>query len=254
MREYTIRNEKYKIRYNEFEGSGTPIVVIHGLGCAGSFDYVEIFNSEEFKGYRRVLIDLLGAGYSDKPLDFSYEVKEHAKYLEEFLEDLGLNKVILFGHSLGGTIAIELCARCKDRIERLILTEPNLDPSTKGQISWAIAQYKEDNYEKSIKTLIKYCESGMNTMWAATLKNWLPKAVYQISRDAVLQKETSWRSMLYEFDIPKYFIFGENSLPSNDLEELPKHNVNVKTVKNAGHSMAWENPEGLTEVICSCLV
>ena len=79
MREYTIRNEKYKIRYNEFEGSGTPIVVIHGLGCAGSFDYVEIFNREEFKGYRRVLIDLLGAGYSDKPLDFSYEVKEHAK-------------------------------------------------------------------------------------------------------------------------------------------------------------------------------
>lgn len=135
MREYTIRNKKYKIRYNDFEGSGTPIVVIHGLGCAGSFDYVEIFNSEEFKGYRRVLIDLLGAGYSDKPLDFSYEVKEHTKYLAEFLEDLGLNNVILFGHSLGGAIAIELCARCKDRIERLILTEPNLDPSTKGQIS-----------------------------------------------------------------------------------------------------------------------
>ena len=60
--------------------------------------------------------------------------------------------------------------------------------------------------------------------------------------------------MLYEFDIPKFFIFGENSLPSDDLEELPKHGVNVKTVKNAGHSMAWENPEGLTEVICSCLV
>ena len=35
MREYTIRNEKYKISYNEFGGSGTPIVVIHGLGCAG---------------------------------------------------------------------------------------------------------------------------------------------------------------------------------------------------------------------------
>ncbi len=170
MREYTIRNEKYKIRYNDFEGSGTPIVVIHGLGCAGSFDYIEIFNSEEFKGHRRVLIDLLGAGYSDKPLDFSYEVKEHAKYLAEFLEDLDLNNVILFGHSLGGAIAIELCARCKDKIERLILTEPNLDPSIRGQISWAIAQYKEDNYEKSIKTLIKYCESGMNTMWAATLK------------------------------------------------------------------------------------
>ena len=156
MREYTIRNEGYKIRYNDFEGSGTPIVVIHGLGCSWYHLIMQkFFNSEEFKGHRRVLIDLLGAGYSDKPLDFSYEVKEHAKYLAEFLEDLGLNKVILFGHSLGGAIAIELCARCKDKIERLILTEPNLDPSTRGQISWAIAQYKEDNYEKSIKTTNK---------------------------------------------------------------------------------------------------
>lgn len=86
------------------------------------------------------------------------------------------------------------------------------------------------------------------------MKNWLPKAVYQISRDAVLQREKSWRSMLYEFDIRKFFIFGENSLPSDDLEELPKHGVNVKMVKNAGHSMAWENPEGLTEAIVSCLV
>ena len=50
-----------------------------------------------------------------------------------------------------------------------------------------------------------------------------------------------------------FFIFGENSLPSNDLEELPKHNVNVKTIKNAGHSMAWENPHGLAQAIKNCL-
>ena len=123
MKEYTLRNKKYKIRYNDFQRDGVPIIFIHGLGCASSFDYVEIANSEEFKEYRTILIDLLGAGYSDKPLDFSYEVKEHAQYLAEFLEDLALENVILFGHSLGGSIAIELCALCETRIDRLILTE-----------------------------------------------------------------------------------------------------------------------------------
>lgn len=59
--------------------------------------------------------------------------------------------------------------------------------------------------------------------------------------------------MLYEFNIQKYFIFGERTLPSSDFEELPKYNVNVKIVKNAGHSMAWENPEELTSVLISCL-
>jgi hypothetical protein len=253
MREYTIRNTRFKIRYNDFYGEGLPILFIHGLGCAGSFDYVEIATKKEFLGHRRILIDLLGAGYSDKPLDFNYVVKNHAKYLSEFLEDLGLEQVIVFGHSLGGAIAIELCSLCEKRIERLILTEPNLDPATKGRTSWAVAQYTEENYKKSITRLIQYCESGKNTMWAATLKNWLPEAAYQISRDAIVVRENSWRSLLYSIKVPRYFIFGEKTLPSTDFEELPKHNITVKVVENAGHSMAWENPEGLAEIISSCL-
>ena len=60
MREYQLRNKNYKIRYNDFPGEGIPIIFIHGLGCASSFDYVEIANSEEFKEYRTILIDLLG--------------------------------------------------------------------------------------------------------------------------------------------------------------------------------------------------
>ncbi len=90
-------------------------------------------------------------------------------------------------------------------------------------------------------------------MWAATLRNWLPEAAYQISRDAVVVRENSWRDMFYSFDVPKYFIFGEKTLPSPDYEELPKHGISVKVVKDAGHSMAWENPEGLVEIIASCL-
>ena len=41
MKEYQLRGQNYKIRYNDFSGEKTPIVFIHGLGCAGSFDYVE---------------------------------------------------------------------------------------------------------------------------------------------------------------------------------------------------------------------
>ncbi|AXI25973.1 alpha/beta hydrolase [Gemella sp. ND 6198] len=253
MKEYQLRNRNYKIRYNDFPGEQTPIIFIHGLGCAGSFDYVEIAANKKFLGYRKILIDLLGAGYSDKPLDFVYNVKNHAQYLSEFLEDLNLDKVILFGHSLGGAISIELCSLCQEKVEKLILTEPNLDPAKKGRSSWAVAQYTEEDYKKRLKGLIELCESGRNTMWAATLRNWLPEAAYQISKDAVSDREVSWRKLFYSFPIPKYFIFGEKTLPNDDLEELPKNGIVVKTVSNAGHSMAWDNPIGLVEVISSCL-
>ena len=90
-------------------------------------------------------------------------------------------------------------------------------------------------------------------MWAATLRNWLPEAAYQISRDAIEVREVPWRNMFYSYKIPRFFIFGSKTLPSDDLEKLPKNNIEVKIVENAGHSMAWENPEGLAQVIYECL-
>lgn len=76
MREYTIRGTNNKIRYNDFPGALTPIIFIHGLGCAGSFDYVEVISHMQSK-HRIILIDLLGAGYSDKPSSFDYTIDSH---------------------------------------------------------------------------------------------------------------------------------------------------------------------------------
>ncbi|MBC2575255.1 alpha/beta fold hydrolase [Peptostreptococcus canis] len=252
MREYKIRGTNYKIRYNDFYGELTPIIFIHGLGCAGSFDYVEVAS---FLGvnHRIILIDLLGAGYSDKPLSFKYTVDLHVKYLKEFIEDLNLEEIIIFGHSLGGAIAIELCDLLSNRIKTLILSESNLDPSSYGSASFEIANINENDFDKSFeKKIAEYEESG-NTMWVAALRNWLPKAAFEMSVNAVSGGEISWRNILYQFNFPKYFIFGEKSLPDADFEKLQEHGVIIEVVPNAGHSMAWENPEDFAKVIKRCL-
>lgn len=252
MREYKIRGTSYKIRYNDFSGELTPIIFIHGLGCAGSFDYVEVASILGSK-HRIILIDLLGAGYSDKPLNFTYFVDAHARYLKEFIEDLNLEKVIIFGHSLGGAVSIELCNLIQDRVQSLILSESNLDPSVQGAASFEIASFDKDNLEDVFKRKLKEYEETGSTMWTATLRNWLPKAAFEISSHAVRGGEISWRELLYSFEFPKYFIFGENSLPDDDFENLKEHNIKIEVVPNAGHSMAWENPHGLAQAIKNCL-
>ncbi len=252
MREYKIRGTNYKIRYNDFYGELTPIIFIHGLGCAGSFDYVEaasLIGSE----HRIILIDLLGAGYSDKPLSFKYTVDSHVKYLKEFIEDFNLEEIIIFGHSLGGPIAIELCDVLRSRVKTLILSESNLEPSGYGSASFEIANFNEDDLDKSLERKITEYERSGNTMWVATLRNWLPKAAFELSVNAVKGGEIPWRNLLYQFDFPKYFIFGEKSLPDADFTKLKEHGVNIEVVPKAGHSMAWENPEGFAQAIKSCL-
>lgn len=253
MKEYKIRGTEFILRYFDFSGDRTPILFIHGLGCAGSFDYVEVAFQSILSGYRKIVVDLLGAGYSDKPSSFGYDVKSHAKYLKEFIEDMGLEEVIIYGHSLGGAVAIELCDLCANKIKKLILSESNLDPSVYGSASWELAGLDSENVETEFSKKIEEYKNSGSTMWTATLRNWLPKAAHEISKNAVAGGNPPWRTTLYRFDFPKCFIFGEKSLPDKDYEEFLRRKETVEVVKNAGHSMAWENPAALAAAIKNCL-
>ncbi|MFJ7666420.1 alpha/beta fold hydrolase [Lysinibacillus sp. NPDC097195] len=250
MKEYFVKKANCIIRYNDFPGKEIPILFIHGLGCAGSFDYPQVATQAALQKHRCVLVDLLGCGYSDKPDDFNYTVKDHAEYLVEFVTSIGLESFILFGHSLGGAIALSLAAICPERIKKVILSEANLDKSSNGSTSKYIADYNMQEFlQNGFNKLVQESHSSGNQMWAASLALWSPRAAYLLSKSAAKGEVPSWREILYLLDCPKTFIFGENSLPDSDTQVLDAHGINIEIVKNAGHSMAWENPKGLAKAI-----
>lgn len=254
MNEYYVKKAAAYMRYQDFPGKDTTILFIHGLGCASSFEYPQVVAQKELCNHRRILVDLLGAGYSDKPLDFEYSVSAHAEYVKNFVYDLDLKHFILFGHSLGGPVAIELSKLCADKVKCLILSEANLDPSVEGASSYSIARFSEKHFvETGFYELIEECKKSGNTMWAASLANWAPFAAYRFSQSAVSGGNPSWRSLLYGLPVQRGFIFGEESLPDQDYEELKQQGIHVETVLNAGHSMAWDNPQGLSFAISQCL-
>ncbi|MCO7125388.1 alpha/beta hydrolase [Sporolactobacillus shoreicorticis] len=250
MNEYFVKKANAVLRYNDFPGPERPILFIHGLGCAGSFDYPQVAAQASLKNHRCVLVDLLGAGYSDKPNDFTYTVKDHAAYLKDFVESLGLKSFILFGHSLGGAVALSLADQCGEHVERIILSEANLDKSDEGSASKYIADFDQNDFlTNGFRRLVEESRESGNQMWAACLSLWSPKAAYLISKSAAEGQQPSWRELLYALDCPKTFIFGERSLPDSDTQVLKEHGVSIEIVENAGHSMAWENPRGLAETI-----
>ena len=249
MKEYIVDNENNKMRYHDLPGKDTPILFIHGLGCAGSFDYPEVAAQTDLINHRRILIDLLGSGFSDKPDNYLYTVKEHANYLYNFVQDLKLDKFIIFAHSLGGAVALELANKCRGNMETIILSEANLDKSGQGSSSYEFGTYQEEDFVNGIFDEVVNENSSVNSMWASTLSVCSSTAISRISKSAVAGAEPSWREILYSLKCKKTFIFGEKSLPDDDQIELERHMINVEIVKSAGHSMAWENPKGLAEAI-----
>ena len=82
------------------EGKGEPVLLVHGI-TTYSFIWRKIIPLLS-KKYDVIAVDLLGCGDSDKPLDVSYAIKDHAERLHEFVTKLGLEKFHFVGHDLGG--------------------------------------------------------------------------------------------------------------------------------------------------------
>jgi len=252
MKQYKLKNG-FCVRYQDLPGEGIPIVFLHGLGCASSFEYPAVMAEPALKDRRAILIDLLGTGYSEKPQDFGYSVEEHAAYLVEMLSGLHLTEFVLFGHSLGGAVAITLATLMQDNIRCLILTESNLDPSPVGATSRKIGSQSQDAFLSHGYTDLLTRAQTRNPLWGATLQSWLPEAAWRISRSAIKGGPPSWRDQLYALSMPRAFIFGALSLPDDDEEVLRQHGIRVDVIPDAGHSMALENPKSLAGTIASIL-
>lgn len=249
MNEYTVTYADAAIRFHDLPGQEPPILFVHGLGCASSFDYPQVVAAAELAGHRRILADLLGSGFSDKPEDAEYTVEFHARCLLELVEHLDLDGFHLFGHSMGGAVAISLAAQCQPRLRSLILAESNLDPGG-GFFSRKIAARSEEEYVRSGHfNIIDGTRKVLNARWAAGLENSLPRAVHREAVSLISGGAPDWRETLHALKVPTTFIYGEESLPDPDEKKLRKQGIRVEIVPKAGHSMAWDNPAGLARAI-----
>ena len=249
MKEYVIEKDNSRLRYHDLPGEETPIVFIHGLGCASSFDYPQVVSMGGLQNHRRLLVDLLGSGFSDKPDKFDYSIEAHANYLEKFIEHLNLGEFFIYGHSMGGAISINLAQRFEHKLKGLILSEANLD-SGGGFFSKEIASYDLQEYVNvGHSQMIQDNKNASNENWAASLSVTSPFAIHRESRSLLAGQSPSWRNILYSLKAPKTFIFGNNSLPDPDLKKLEKKGTNIEIISDAGHSMAWDNPKGLAQAI-----
>jgi pimeloyl-ACP methyl ester carboxylesterase len=93
----------------DLEGSGVPVLVLHGFPTS-SWDFAAAATHLQDKGRRVVLFDFLGFGFSDKPHDAAYSLFEQAEIAIGVARDLRLKDVHLWAHDMGTSVATELLA------------------------------------------------------------------------------------------------------------------------------------------------
>jgi len=99
-------------------GSGPPVVLLHGvLGSHRSWAQLVSLLAEDFT---LIAPDLLGHGDSSTPRG-DYSLGAHAGGLRDLLDELGVQRATLVGHSLGGGVALQFAWLFPERVERLVL-------------------------------------------------------------------------------------------------------------------------------------
>jgi len=88
------------------EGRGEPMLLLHGFG--GSTQTWRRVMPDLARSNRVIAIDLKGFGRSDKPFDDAYGLLDQAALIKAFIDQRGLSRVTLMGHSLGGGVALAL--------------------------------------------------------------------------------------------------------------------------------------------------
>jgi len=117
--------DNFRFHYYD-EGNGDVVVFLHGsgTGASGHTNFKNNFSALRDAGFRVILPDLPGYGFSSKPEDEIYSLEYFNKKLIELLDALKVQKFSLIGNSLGGALSLGLALEHSSRVQKLILMAP----------------------------------------------------------------------------------------------------------------------------------
>lgn len=123
--QYVTLPNGYRIHYLD-QGSGPVVVFLHGSGngACGHSNFKGNYPELVKAGYRVIVPDLIGYGYSDKPADVEYPLSFFIACVKQALDALGVDRYTLVGNSLGGAVALGFALAHPAQVERLVLMAP----------------------------------------------------------------------------------------------------------------------------------
>jgi pimeloyl-ACP methyl ester carboxylesterase len=114
--------------YLDAPGGAPALLCLHGLS-ANAHSFGGVIAAGLAPEFRVVAPDQRGRARTAKP-DAGYAIRDHARDAIALLDRLGLDRVVLVGHSFGGYLSIWLAANHPDRVEKLVVIDAaiNTDP------------------------------------------------------------------------------------------------------------------------------
>mgnify|MGYP006115145325 FL=1 len=238
-------------------GEGPVVVFLHGSGsgASGHSNFKGNYPYLVEQGYRVIVPDLLGYGFSDKPQDIDYHLDVFVQCVKQMLDHEGIDSCHLIGNSLGGAIAIKFALDYPLHTKKLLLMAPGGIEQQESYFTMPGMQVMRDTFMSA------------EPMTLERMKNFISEAlVYQqhvvtdtlvAERFEVMKTQNpqviktmivpNMEDRLGEIDSPILVMWGlnENMMPETGIMKLGKKckNVRIVLVSNCGHWVMVEHQD-----------
>ena len=261
----TVTAAGTKVNYQDTGGESTPVVLLHAFPFNSNMWEPQIEALSE--RFRFITPDLKGFGGSDAPEDESgYTMDSYADQVAGVLDELGLDKIVLAGLSMGGYIAFAFLRRHRDRVSALVLadTRAEADPPEGGE--------KRTNQQGAVK------KDGTAALIDGLAGALLSEATQQKKPDVVqrvkelmaenpaagfvgaleaMKKRPDSSDELTQIKVPTLVIVGENDAvtPPDAARKIHEHvgGSRLVVIPEAGHLSNLEAPEAFNGAVAEFL-
>ena len=192
------------LHYIQWGKQGPPIICVHGI-TINAFCFQALADNLAVD-HRVFAYDLRGRGDSDKP-ESGYSIPLHADDLAELINELGLDRPVVVGHSLGGLIALHFATRYPEKLSKLVLVDagtsllwrtpaerPAWLTASLGRLGTSVASFKE--YTQRLKAA-----PFLGSYWNEYMDLYYDHDVRRHSDGSVASKcyrEAAFEDLLYE--------------------------------------------------------
>jgi pimeloyl-ACP methyl ester carboxylesterase len=238
-------------------GGVESIVFIHGLGaCKDSFRGG--LGRETLGSFTLLAPDLVGFGESQKPADFSYSMKDHARILAGVVDHFGIETFHVVAHSMGGIVGIELCEMLPGRVRSFTNVEGNLTLEdcffSRRVIEMSEEEFTREGFDLFKRMLeLESEKAGSESLqgYAAMLSKAGAAGVYKSSLSTVRESDSG--NLVERFGrLPLYacHVYGEKNKGHFPAEKLlEERGVPIFYVAESGHAPMDENPDEFYDLV-----
>jgi 3-oxoadipate enol-lactonase len=259
MKKITLR-DGLEMAYVE-EGNGQPIVLLHGY--CGSHHYFDEVIPALSKHGRVIAIDQRGHGATAKS-EGKYSMEQLADDLAALLDEQQISQINLFGHSLGGYVALAFAERYPERVLTIGLLHstslPDAEAAQENRLKAARA-IQEDGVNPFVDGLIPKLFAATNRMNSPEKLMRAVEIGYETSAEGAIgcalgMKDRPDRTaVLEQLDIPILLLAGELDEIITQEKRFPvaRDNITALTLSRVAHMGMMEDSEAFSSAIISFL-